>query len=208
MNRIQKWVVGVFVTLYLLTGGISTIHSIDFFSLANPNWLAITLAIAFEIGAMACLAAIIVMDKTVRWMVWSLFCLVTSVQIVGNMYYSYSHLSNFSKWSELFGLSDQEPMLQMRILSVIIGGIIPIVALGFIKSLVDVARPKSKQKQVESGPSIEADPTPIEDELEAPKPELDPIPPTVSESQPDSQIQAPEPDTYVEPVPPPRFGPM
>ncbi len=143
MTRIQKWVVGVFVTLYALTSTLSTIHSVDFFRLANPQWLAVSLAVAFEVGAAACLAAIVVLDRTTRWMVWTLFSLVTAVQIVGNMYYAYSHLEDYRQWSELFGLSEQEPILQKRVLSIIAGGILPLVALGFIKSLVDVVKPRS-----------------------------------------------------------------
>lgn len=204
MTKIQKWVIGIFIALYLVTGGISTIHSIEFFKLANPDWLAVSLAAAFEIGAMACLAAIIVLDKTIRWMVWTLFILVTGVQILGNMYYSYSHLANFSQWSELFGLIDQDKMLQKRILSIITGGILPVVALGFIKSLVDVARPKKVEatsvsellpkedetasNAVEDQPNITPEPTPVE-----------PI------EQPPTEPPA---DTYIAPNPPQRFGPM
>lgn len=157
MTRIQKWVVGVFVTLYALTSTLSTIHSVDFFRLANPQWLAVSLAIAFEVGAAACLAAIVVLDKTTRWMVWTLFSLVTAVQIVGNMYYAYSHLEDFRQWSELFGLSEQEPILQKRVLSIIAGGILPLVALGFVKSLVDVVKPRK------------SDPDPVAELLDVPK---------------------------------------
>ena len=149
MNRTQKWVVGVFVALYALTSTLSTIHSVDFFKLANPPWLAVLLAIGFELGAAACLAAIVVLDRTTRWMVWTLFFLVTGVQIVGNMYYAYSHLADYRQWSELFGLVDQEPIMQKRVLSIIAGGVLPVVALGFIKSLVDVVRPRRKGDTVE-----------------------------------------------------------
>lgn len=142
-----RWIVGIFVSLYVLTSGISTIHSIDFFKLANPEWLAITMAIAFELGAAACLAAIVILDKTTRWMVWTLFALVTSVQIIGNMFFAYTHLGDYRQWSELFGIIDQEPMLQKRVISIIAGGILPLVALGFIKSLVDMIRPAEKEEE-------------------------------------------------------------
>mgnify|MGYP001237099651 CR=1 FL=1 len=50
MEQIKnKWVngfiIGTFVSLYLLVSIISTIHVIDFFELSNPYWLAVTLAI-------------------------------------------------------------------------------------------------------------------------------------------------------------------
>lgn len=210
MTKIQKWVIGIFIALYLVTGGISTIHSIEFFKLANPDWLAVSLAAAFEIGAMACLAAIIVLDKTVRWMVWTLFILVTGVQILGNMYYSYSHLANFNQWSELFGLMDQDKMLQKRILSIITGGILPVVALGFIKSLVDVARPKKVEATSVSELLSKEDEQEALDETTSSSVDEQPI--TTPKPTPVEPIEPPRTespvDTYVEPNPPQRFGPM
>jgi hypothetical protein len=124
---------------------ISTIHVIDFFRLSNPEWLAITLAIAFEVGAAASLGAIVILDKTSRWLVWSLFILITGMQMMGNMYYAYSHLQDFNGWIELFGLQEEEIIYQKRMLSIVSGAILPIVALGFIKSLVDYIRPSKEE---------------------------------------------------------------
>jgi hypothetical protein len=124
---------------------ISTIHVIDFFRLSNPNWLAVTLAIAFEVGAAASLAAIIILDRTSRWLVWALFIIITLMQMMGNMYYAYTHLTDFQSWSELFGINEEEPIFQKRILSLVSGAILPIVALGFIKSLVDYIRPSKDE---------------------------------------------------------------
>lgn len=143
-DNIIKWsVISIFVFLYVLVSCISTIHVIDFFRLSNPEWLAITLAIAFEIGAAASLAAIIILDKTSKSLVWMLFILITIMQMMGNMYYAYTHLTNYTGWSELFGMVEEEPMFQKRILSIVSGAILPIVALGFIKSLVDYIRPST-----------------------------------------------------------------
>lgn len=141
-DNIIKWsIVGIFVALYLITSIVSTIHVIDFFRLSNPEWLAITLAIAFEIGAAASLAAIVILDKTSKALIWMLFILITGMQVTGNMYYAYVHLENFQGWIELFGLEQEELIYQKRILSIVSGAILPIVALGFIKSLVDYIRP-------------------------------------------------------------------
>ena len=148
-DNLVKWsIIGIFVILYILVSCISTIHVIDFFRISNPEWLAITLAVAFEIGAAACLGAIVILDRTSRWLVWSLFILITVMQMMGNMYYAYSHMHDFNNWIELFGLNEEEPMYQKRILSIFSGAILPIVALGFIKSLVDYIRPSTKQETV------------------------------------------------------------
>jgi hypothetical protein len=119
---------------------------IDFFKLSNPDWLAVTLAIAFEVGAAASLAAIIILDKTSKSMVWGLFITITLMQMMGNMYFAYTHLEDYKNWSELFGLIEEEPIFQKRVLSIVSGAILPLVALGFIKSLVDYIRPSNAEE--------------------------------------------------------------
>lgn len=135
------FIITTFVTLYLLVSIISTIHVIDFFLMSNPKWLAISLAIAFEVGAAASLASIITLDKMNKGIVWGLFILLTLMQAMGNTYYTYVHLNNFQGWVELFGLVEEELIYQKRVLSIVSGAILPIVALGFIKSLVDYIKP-------------------------------------------------------------------
>lgn len=149
IDNIIKWtIVSIFVGLYGLVSIISTIHTIDFFGMSNNSTMATTLAIAFEVGAAACLGAIVILDKTSRWLVWTLFILITGMQMMGNAYYAYSHLHDFQNWVDLFGISEQEPIFQKRILSIVSGAILPIVALGFIKSLVDYIRPSVKEEIV------------------------------------------------------------
>ena len=146
-DNIIKWsVISIFVLLYMGVSVISTIHVIDFFKLSNPDWLAITLAIAFEVGAAASLAAIIILDKTSKSMVWGLFITITLMQMMGNMYFAYTHLTDYKNWSELFGLIEEEPIFQKRVLSIVSGAILPLVALGFIKSLVDYIRPSNVEE--------------------------------------------------------------
>jgi hypothetical protein len=83
-NITKNFIIGTFVLLYILTSCISTIHVIDFFKLSNPDWLATTLAIAFEIGAAASLASIIVLKKMNKGIVWGLFFILTLMQAMGN----------------------------------------------------------------------------------------------------------------------------
>lgn len=138
---VSGFIIGTFVLLYVITSLISTIHVIDFFRLSNPDWLAISLALAFEIGAAASLASLIVLDKMNKVIVWGLFIILTIVQAMGNTFYAYTHLNNFEQWIELFGLVEEDPIYQKRILSIISGAILPLVSLGFIKSLVDYIKP-------------------------------------------------------------------
>ena len=154
MEQIKsKWVngfiIGTFVSLYLLVSIISTIHVIDFFELSNPKWLAISLAIGFELGAAASLAAIITLDKMNKTLVWALFLVITAMQMQGNMYYAFINMGDFTTWSELFNLIEEEPLYQKRVLSIVSGAVLPIVALGFIKSLVDYIKPEEPKAEPE-----------------------------------------------------------
>jgi hypothetical protein len=141
-NKLTKnFIIGTFVTLYIMVSIISTIHVIDFFELSNPKWLAVTLAVAFEVGAAASLASIIALKKMNKGIVWALFILLTLMQAMGNTYYAFVNVKGFEGWIELFGLIDEDPVQQKRIVSFISGAVLPLVALGFIKSLVDYIRP-------------------------------------------------------------------
>jgi len=150
---IHRSIIATFVSLYLLVSIISTLHVIEFFKLSNPEWLAISLAIAFELGAAASLASLVILDKMNKTLVWCLFGAITLMQMQGNMYYAFVHMENYQGWSELFGIIEEEVVYQKRILSAVSGAILPLVALGFIKSLVDYIKPEPVEK--ESNPSIE-----------------------------------------------------
>jgi len=141
---VHRFIIATFVSLYLLVSIISTIHVVEFFRLSNPPWLAISLAIAFELGAAASLASLIILDKMNKTLVWMLFGTITLMQMQGNMYYAFVHMENFQGWSELFGLIEEDVVYQKRILSAVSGAILPLVALGFVKSLVDYIKPGSQ----------------------------------------------------------------
>jgi hypothetical protein len=110
--------------------------------------LAVTLAIAFELGAAASLASLIVMDKMNKGLVWALFITITLMQMQGNMYYAFKNISDYSTWSQLFNLIEEDPIYQKRILAFVSGAILPLVALGFIKSLVDYIKPTKTEETI------------------------------------------------------------
>jgi hypothetical protein len=145
-NRIvHLGIIGIFLSLYFLVATISMINSVAFFDLAHDGLMNWALAIGFELGAAASLAAIIILDKTNRTMVWSLFILLTAFQMMANSFHAFINLEDYMGWIELFGLEEEEPIFQKRVLSIVSGAILPIVALGFIKSLVDYIRPEQPE---------------------------------------------------------------
>jgi hypothetical protein len=142
---VSRFVISTFVVLYAIVSIISTIHVIDFFELSNPYWLAVSLAIAFEFGAAASLASLVSLDKMNKTIVWLLFFAITAMQMQGNMYYAFTNLHDYQSWIELFNLVEWEPLAQKRMLALVSGAILPLVALGFIKSLVDYIKPAETQ---------------------------------------------------------------
>jgi hypothetical protein len=149
---LKYFIIGTFVSLYLVVSVISTIHVIQFFDLTNPKWLSVSLAIAFELGAAASLASLIALDKMNKFLVWLLFITLTAMQAMGNTYYAYTNIHDFQGWSELFGLIEEDVIFQKRVLSIISGAILPLVALGFIKSLVDYIKPEDPVQIINHDP--------------------------------------------------------
>ena len=157
------------------------INSVEFFDLAHSGLMSWSLALGFELGAAASLAAIVILEKTNRAMVWGLFLLLTAFQMMGNSYHAFVNLEDYMGWIELFGLQEEEPLFQKRILSIISGAVLPLVALGFIKSLIDYIRPS------ELNPNEDIDEV-VTYQREAPIPMKVPQQPIVEQSQPSEDL--------------------
>lgn len=135
----------LFSVLYLAVGMVSVYHAISFFSISNENWLAIILALAFEIGQAAVLFSLLV-NKSKKTMPWILMTVLTLVQVLGNVYSSYQYAAIHSveeiKYftdSVLFFIQDPNPQVNQVMISYITGAILPIVALCMTSMIVNVS---------------------------------------------------------------------
>lgn len=136
----KKIFIWLFALLYVATGFVSTWHAVALFSLANPTWIAVILAVVFEIGQAAVLFSILTVSQSERhWIQWVLMIILTVVQVMGNVYSSFSYIElyggegsmNFTK-SILFQSPEDplfNPTTQNIFISYIIGAILPVVAL-------------------------------------------------------------------------------
>lgn len=145
----------LFSILYLAVGFVSVYHAINFFAISNENWLAIILAVAFEIGQAAVLFSLLV-NKSKKTMPWILMIVLTLVQVLGNVYSSYQYAAIHSteeiKYftdSVLFYLQDPNPQVNQVMISYITGAILPIVALCMTSMIVDVSGVDNKNEVVE-----------------------------------------------------------
>ena len=126
----------LFAILYISVALVSTFHAISFFGLANNSWISVMLAITFEIGQAAVLFSILTgasgKNKVIPWI---LMCVLTLVQILGNVFSSYEYLitnsgDNLRFFKEpIFVWTDLPDNQCNVILTYIIGAILPIVAL-------------------------------------------------------------------------------
>lgn len=157
----KKILIVLFIILYIAIGTVSIIHAINFFAISNENWLAIILAVAFEIGQAAVLFSLLV-NKSKKTMPWILMIVLTLVQVLGNVYSSYQYAAIHSteeiKYftdSVLFYLQDPNPQVNQVMISYITGAILPIVALCMTSMIVDVSGVDNKNEVVEDKPEEE-----------------------------------------------------
>lgn len=141
----KKALIILFSLLYIAVGFVSTYHAISFFEISNKTWLAVILAIAFEIGQAAVLFSLLT-SKTKKIMPWILMSVLTLVQVFGNVYSSYSYMMinnpdevKYFTDSVLFFLQDPDPNVNQVMVSYITGAILPIVSLCMTSMVVNAA---------------------------------------------------------------------
>ena len=151
----KRILIYLFIILYLAVGFVSTYHAISFFSISNESWLAIILAVAFEIGQAAVLFSLLV-NKSKKLMPWILMGVLTAVQVIGNIYSSYAYMVEYSQDmikyftdSVLFFVQDPNPKVNQVMISYITGAILPIVSLCMTAMVVDVSGVEKKEEKTE-----------------------------------------------------------
>ena len=143
---------------------ISISHVVSWYNLANPiNW-AIYLSIAVEIAALSSIAASSVRVK--GFSVWFVFIIVTLIQFIGNIYFSYTEINinskEFKDWAELTlpivsSFSDVEDIVsQRRLLAVLEGGLLPLISLTCLHFFIKYGD-KDLQPTIDAQPDIKED---------------------------------------------------
>ncbi len=128
--------IGLFTILYLLVGFVSLFHSFAFFGLANDKAMSIMLGCCFEIGQVAVLMSLLTSKKDQgRVTNWLLMCLLTLIQIIGNVFSSYKYMmlhstENLRYFKEpIFVWTDLPDNITTVIVTYLVGAILPIIAL-------------------------------------------------------------------------------
>jgi hypothetical protein len=166
MKNLKNWVrenlKGIIATSFiipiLLVAFVSISHVTTFYGLTNPFSWAIYLSVAIEIAALGALAGI---SANMGRFVYVPFLIVTFIQFVGNVFFAYSFIDEsselFKNWVELagplletFGVDITDMMSQKRWLSLISGGMLPLISLTFAHMLVKY----SEQSKLETKPVV------------------------------------------------------
>lgn len=155
---IRTTYLSLFAILYLCTAFVSTMHAIQFFSLANAAYLGVILALTFEVSQAAVLSSLLIdksnQKKVVPWVLMFLMCIV---QILGNVYSSYKYICLNSledlKWFKepIFIWMDNFPDKEATVIVTwAIGGLLPCVCLLLTEMVTSyIHRDKEEDKVTE-----------------------------------------------------------
>jgi hypothetical protein len=160
MKKIWSWIKNnpnraMFLVPILLVAGISISHVVAWYDMANPiNW-AIYLSIAIEVGA---ITALVAATNKIKGGIWFMFGLVTFIQMIGNIFYSYNEIDAngelFKSWVELTGPvwelmgTEQTDLVGLkRWLAFLEGGLLPIISLTSLHFFVKYEDPNSPKEE-------------------------------------------------------------
>ena len=148
--------VALFAILYLIVAFSSFWHAIEFFALTNYSWMSIILAFAFEVGQAAVLLAILTSAKDrSKFTPWILMCILTLVQIIGNVYSSYKHImlnasENLRYFKEpIFIWTDLPDAQATVIITYISSAILPLCALLLTSMITNYLEDNGKDNEKE-----------------------------------------------------------
>ena len=185
--------IGLFAILYLIVAFSSFWHAIEFFALTNHSWMSIILAFAFEVGQAAVLLAILTSAKDrSKFTPWILMCILTLVQIIGNVYSSYKYImlnasENLRYFKEpIFIWTDLPDAQATVIITYISSAILPLCALLLTSMITNYLEDNGKDDEKET----------VTDEEVEDKPEKE-----IKEEKPVEEIQEEKPEDEIEDKP-------
>ena len=170
----------LFAILYLSVAAVSKFHAFHFFGLANNSVMAAMLAGTFEIGQAAVLFSLLTdSDNRKKYMPWVLMCILTLVQVLGNVFSSYEYIITNSMDSLRYfkepifiwtNLPDEQANV---IVTYIQGSLLPIVCL-LLTSMVTSYLSKEENnnltnEQLSDKPEDKNDDKQINNQLEKPE---------------------------------------
>ena len=194
-DKIFKGLIWSFLILYLSVALISGYHCVEFCMVGNPLILSIIMSFAFEVGLALTLFSILISDKnknnTVNWILMSL---LTCVQVMGNIYsvekYMETSNNNFYVYIQngfLHWFTEDMPEKEvMSIIAIILGALLPFVALLMTSMVARNWKDHMEEKRIEKQQTEETEQIPFPTEPPIEKQPSEPI--TTEEEEAVNQI--------------------
>ena len=141
---------------------VSLAHVVSFWEITNPASWAIFLSVAVEVAVLSSIAA----SRLSNW-AWLPFSIVTFIQIIGNVFFSYTNIdvtsTLFKNWVELFdplfnwlGFETAGNFIvHKRILATFSGAMIPLISITFFHFFIRATKNSGEDVLVESKSPIE-----------------------------------------------------
>ena len=137
-------IISTFLIPIITVAVVSISHVTKWYGISNPFIWATYLSIGIEIAALSALAAI---SANMGKKVYFPFGIVTLIQFIGNIYYTYFFIEidskSFISWVELvspliefIGVESTDLVGHKRFLAVFSGGMLPLISLSFLHMLV------------------------------------------------------------------------
>lgn len=137
-------IITTFLIPIIIVAIVSISHVTQWYEITNPPTWALYLSIGIEVAALSALAALSIRMGS---KVYFPFLVVTLLQLIGNVYFSYSYIDidseKFKSWVELssplmemIGTEPTDIISHKRILAFFSGGMLPLISLSFLHMLV------------------------------------------------------------------------
>jgi hypothetical protein len=92
-DKLKKTVLIIFVLIPLMSTGVSVYHAYHLFHIGNNQVVSFLVSFTYELCNLAALGMIALFaDKVNKNTLWSVFIVLTIIQIIGNVYYCYEYI--------------------------------------------------------------------------------------------------------------------
>lgn len=145
-KNIDRNLLFAFLSVPLLSSIMSAIHLINMVELGNPFFMAVVLAVTFELGSIVSFVALSknILKRLKKDILYLIFGMLFVLQAFGNVYSSFDYirvmLLSDPTWLDSFRemfFNAMDVSTSKLMLSCIIGLPIPIISLAFLKSAID-----------------------------------------------------------------------
>lgn len=145
-RKIDRNLLFAFLSVPLLSSIMSAIHLINMVELGNPFFMAVVLAVTFELGSIVSFVALSknILQRLKKDILYLIFGMLFVLQAFGNVYSSFDYIrvmliadpTWLDSFREMF-FNAIDVSTSKLMLSCIIGLPIPIISLAFLKSAID-----------------------------------------------------------------------